>query len=143
MNYGNLQEMIDASGIMNFGAREIARRSVPPTAVWGRIIPTLQVAERLRARPEINYILVTSGYRDPDHNERVGGAPNSLHVSFNALDIVPMQSSTEPVPIWLVQKLLDEDPLRPFMGLGVYRTFVHIDTRGLFTRSAGGARWGS
>lgn len=142
MSYGNLQKMLEASGIRNFGAREIARRALPPEALWSRIIPTLQVAERLRARHGVTYIIVTSGYRDPNHNRQVGGAPNSLHVSFNALDLVPMKTSTEPVPIREIAKLLNEDPLRPFMGLGIYNTFVHIDTRGLFTRNARGSLWG-
>lgn len=143
MTYGDLQDMLASHRVTNFGAREIAPRGLPPSALWSRIIPTLQVAERLRAKHGITYIIVISGYRDPDFNERVGGAPNSLHVSFNALDLVPMKTSTEPVPIQDIIKLLGKDPLWPFMGIGTYSTFVHIDTRGLFTRNARGARWDS
>ena len=143
MSYGNLQEMLEGYEIKHFDAREIARRTLPPRALWARIIPTLQVAERLRAQDEVSYIVVSSGYRDPDHNEQVGGAPRSLHVSFNALDIIPMRSSTERTPIHTIVKLLEKDPYYPFMGIGVYNSFVHIDTRGLFTRGARGSRWGS
>jgi hypothetical protein len=31
---------------------------------------------------------ITSDYRDPEHNERIGGSPYSLHIQGNAVDFV-------------------------------------------------------
>ena len=64
---------------------------------------------------------VTSGKRSPEHNRRVGGAPNSYHLTDRARDIV----STKQCMKKLGQKALDE-------GLSViyYSSHVHIDDRG-------------
>ncbi|MDR1515495.1 MAG: peptidase M15 [Synergistaceae bacterium] len=47
----------------------------------------LQMLEELREEAEIP-LVVTSGYRCPAHNRRVGGAPRSLHVEGCAADIL-------------------------------------------------------
>lgn len=66
------------------------------------IIPLLYFLEGLRASlngivgTELAHgmvwdegIKVTSGYRTPEHNKAIGGAPDSAHPEFKAADIIP------------------------------------------------------
>ena len=145
-----LQSFLDENVIRHFRAYEInnvGRKtlhrdsrdvvSLLPAKVelWPHIIPTLHVAEWLRAQFGNNPIDVTSGYRDPWYNDAVGGADHSLHVAFNAIDLLPRGAD----PVDVGQRLL-LFPSADKLGIGVYRTFVHIDTRGMLGRRAP-ARW--
>jgi len=65
-------------------------------------------------------ITILSAYRCPRHNENVGGEKYSMHQYGLATDICTeaFDSST------LVKRC------RAFDGIGVYDTFVHVDSRG-------------
>jgi len=121
-DYEELDRFLRERYIIHFTAREICHRRVPDRAVWASIIPSLRYAEVLRRR--FGRCTVTSGYRDPAHNEEVGGKRRSLHLSFNALDL-KFELGT---PDDWAEKALDLG-LRVFGGVGRYDTFVHIDTR--------------
>ena len=79
-----------------------------------------RVAERLQVVRDIlnTPIKVTSGYRTPAHNLKVGGERNSYHVKGMAADIV-----VPGVPASRVQSLLKHWN----GGLGSYTHFTHID----------------
>ena len=68
-------------------------------------------------------IIVTSGYRCPEHNAAVGGVSNSQHVQGNAADIVCNAVS--------VDELADVAAAIGFDGIGRYYSdgFVHVDCR--------------
>jgi len=72
-------------------------------------------------------IKITSGHRCPKHNKDVGGVSKSQHPKGNATDI--KVSGIDPA---LVQEKCEH-----FDGLGRYKTFTHIDSRGYR------ARWGT
>lgn len=103
-----------------------ARNSAPPQSKWANIVPTLRIVDDLRehfGRP----CVITSSYRGPAYNKACGGAPKSLHREFKALDIV--FSGVSPKAVY--DKLLEWRRAGRFKGgLGLYATFVHIDTRG-------------
>jgi uncharacterized protein YcbK (DUF882 family) len=68
-------------------------------------------------------ITVTSGYRCPVHNEHVGGRPNSQHLQGRAADIIVRSRSPEEVVEYLESKYPDT------LGIGLYGTFTHVDSR--------------
>ncbi len=120
--YHGLDRFLDAHNVENFHAHEISTRVAPPKELWPNILPTLRFAELLRK--VFGPITVTSGYRAPVHNDEVGGAPNSLHLSFNALDVKAARGRPHQ---WAAE--LRGLGLAELGGIGTYGSFVHIDTR--------------
>ena len=82
---------------------------------------------------EVGYQLqVTSGYRSPEYNARVGGAKNSQHVQGNATDIVQSGLTVEQRQAF-ISAAIDAG----FTAIGVYNTFTHVDIRGGALRAWG------
>jgi lysozyme len=77
---------------------------------------------------------VNSGYRDPNHNRRVGGAKKSQHVHGNAIDI-NVRSLSRQQRIDLIEKA----SALGFTGIGVYNNAIHVDLGG---RRAWGPSYG-
>lgn len=71
-------------------------------------------------------IVVTSGYRSPEHNEAVGGVKNSYHTLGLAADIRPLNENRSDLTMF--QRICDE--MNPRGGVGFYDTFCHVDIRG-------------
>ena len=92
----------------------------PLTGVLVLHLPSVDRLERVRDRLAAP-LLVTSGYRSPEYNRRVGGATGSMHLVGRAFDL-KVRDSTRHMDI--AQAALAEG----FTGFGFYKTFVHIDT---------------
>jgi len=93
-------------------------------------IELVKVLEEVRvqfARP----INISSGNRCHIHNSSVGGSQGSQHLYGRAADF-----SIEGVSPIKIAKFIDSKYADRF-GLGIYSSWVHIDTR-----SNGPARWG-
>lgn len=82
---------------------------------------TMDALERLRNM--VGPIPITSYYRSPWHNERVGGARNSYHLLGKAVDTTVLNGN-----IAGRLKLCHLATLAGFKGFGVYAKFTHIDT---------------
>lgn len=99
----------------------------PPRQLWPNMKLTIQVLDRLRdvlGAP----ITIVSAYRNATYNERVGGAPDSLHLQFNALEF---HASGDTGPADWAAALKDMRENGDFKGgIGVYSTCVDVDTRG-------------
>lgn len=65
-------------------------------------------------------IIVNSAYRSISYNAAIGGAPNSMHLSGRAFDIHS--------PGFSHLELASIASQIGFTGIGIYGTFVHVDT---------------
>lgn len=76
-------------------------------------------------------VVINSGYRCPEHNKKIGGAPNSRHTYGDAADITVKGVPTEVVFNYCI-KVFGDKP----WGIAIkynkadpYAGFVHLDTR--------------
>jgi hypothetical protein len=110
--------------------------ALPHESLWPNIVPTLIVADELREMLDVP-LTITSAYRSPAYNAAVGGEPNSFHMRFMALDLIP-QGATPRALAAAAKRLRGRTFKIPgtndsFVfrgGIGTYNSFVHIDTRG-------------
>ena len=97
-----------------FKPEEIASKGDGSLLVIEGALSKLEQLRTLLGRP----IVILSAYRDPIHNAKVGGAPLSQHKFGKAFDI---------------RLTMDRDMLvrcareAGFSGIGLYKTFVHVD----------------
>lgn len=81
----------------------------------------MEKLEQMRDLSQGAPITITSGYRCPDHNQSVGGAPASKHMEGHAADIkVKGITPTE------VARIADQIG---FTGIKIYPSWVHVDLR--------------
>lgn len=99
----------------------------PPRELWPNIAPTARVLDLLRGRLDAP-IRTLSAYRSPAYNRAIGGARQSQHMRFSAVDFVAQGNSTPLDWAATLRGMRDEGLF--LGGIGVYPTFVHIDTRG-------------
>jgi hypothetical protein len=100
----------------------------PPEELWPNIAATAKVMDELRRRLKFP-ILFNSVYRSPAHNRAIGGEKNSQHTQFRAVDFVVRGISTAPVD-WAAELRAMRQEGFFKGGIGTYRAFVHVDTRG-------------
>jgi len=113
----------------HFSRRELACRCCGRCEIDPRLVAALEDLRRLAGRP----VVVTSAYRCPERNRRVGGARNSLHVQGRAADVrIPGLSVRE------MFALADRVEAFHQGGIGVYpdEVFIHVDVRGKKARWA-------
>ena len=59
----------------------------PPDAVMPNLRRLIETLERIRAALGDRPVIVTSGYRSPDLNSKIGGSRSSAHMDGRAADI--------------------------------------------------------
>lgn len=72
-------------------------------------------------------ITITSGYRPPQVNNQVGGARNSQHLYFKAIDMIPVNGEFK--KLWAVLKDSDFSGLGDGVFMGRNKGFFHADIR--------------
>jgi len=108
---------------------QVALQQVP-RSYWPNILFTLRLMQNLR-RESGSVIDVSSGWRDPLYNVAVGGALHGQHPLFTAVDLVVRSWTPDRVRAWIEAR-----PEAQSIGLGYYKSFTHLDGRGVY------ARWG-
>lgn len=84
------------------------------------MVDILEILRQTIGKP----INVTSGYRTPEHNKRVGGAKYSYHMRGCAADVVVKGMKPKEVA-----KTLDKIAPDSSCGIIVEKSWVHFDTR--------------
>ena len=108
----------------------LGQPAVPYPAQWvdSRLRVLATELEILREYCGGQPVRILSGYRTPALNAIVGGAAHSRHCEGDAADIVIASRTVGEV--WdAVQHLVTLGTLTRVRGCGLYRTFVHLDTR--------------
>ena len=87
-----------------------------------------------------NALIINSGYRSPNHNQSVGGAPISQHLFGKAIDLkigdINQDGSVNQEDKQIVYKILNTDIIANKGGLGFYPNtqILHMDVRGEHAR---------
>lgn len=114
-----------AKQIGDFNTSEFACKGTGKIKVSSELIRRLQALRDYLGVP----IIVTSGYRSPEHNRAVRGAPNSRHLTGEAADIVAPGVSLQELAK-AAEKFFGDG------GIGSsYGGHVHVDVR------SSAARW--
>lgn len=100
----------------------------PPKELWGNCVELVMTLEYMRSLLGDMPVHLLSVYRSPEYNAVVGGAENSRHMRFDAADIWVEGRSPREVHSTLLEIRNGE-----FFsgGLGLYKNYVHVDTRGV------------
>jgi uncharacterized protein YcbK (DUF882 family) len=108
----------------------------PPKWMYDAMLPTIVRIETVR-RATKSRLRIMSGYRQKAYNDAVGGSSRSMHLVFNALDIVPLDVRLED----FYEEVMKLPGIHEWGGVGLYRErgFLHFDTRGLL--NAGDSPW--
>ena len=102
---------------------------VPPPEYWPNLVQALRFIHE-QVVPTVGPVEVVSGYRNPTLNQCAGGARESAHRFYQAVDMVPLRPTTREV---LIRDLCSAHARRgaPYgVGLGFYvGVRFHVDTR--------------
>lgn len=119
----------------NFSWNEIACKGDGTLMVNYKAMDCLQSLRRRWGRP----ITISSGFRSPAYNARVGGAAKSLHMQGRAFDI-PMKGYSDAAVVSFIFHAVQAG----FTGFGMYldrpTPFIHIDTGAHRTWQSGQSR---
>jgi hypothetical protein len=112
----------------NNQARSGNKNTDPPKDLWDNVLPVAQLLINLTNELQ-KPIVFNSVFRSEAYNRFVGGAPESRHMRFDAVDFTPVGVSLTQAYNLLDRWRSGSSP-RFRGGLRKYDTFIHVDTRG-------------
>ena len=112
----------------NFKVKEFACRDGSDVVfVSDKLVSVLQqIRSHFNAR-----VIITSAYRTPVYNKKMGGATHSQHLYGKAADFTVEGIAPKEVARYAETLLLNTG------GIGIYSSFVHIDDRAAKSRWTG------
>lgn len=101
---------------------------VPPTSEWPHIVQTLRYV-RDYVIPAVGPVEPVSAYRNPTLNLCAGGAPESAHKHYSAIDLVPLRPTTREILMRTLCSMHGDRGPDYGVGLGFYAFLrFHVDT---------------
>jgi uncharacterized protein YcbK (DUF882 family) len=105
----------------HFKVKEFACKDGSPIVfVDNYLVGLLEILRKTIDKP----IIITSGYRTPEHNKKVNGAKYSYHMRGCAVDIIVKDMTPKEIAKTL-NKIVPSDSC----GIIVESSWVHFDTR--------------
>jgi hypothetical protein len=101
---------------------------IPPTEEWPHIVQTLRYVHDY-VIPAVGPVEPVSGYRNPSLNQCAGGAPESAHKHYSAIDMVPLRPITRETMMRTLCVAHSEHGAAYNAGLGFYAFMrFHVDS---------------
>ena len=101
---------------------------VPPVSEWPNVVQTLRYV-RDHVIPAVGPVEPVSAYRNPLLNVCAGGAPESAHKHYSAIDLVPLRPTTREDLMRTLCAVHARRGLPYGVGLGFYAFLrFHVDT---------------
>jgi hypothetical protein len=101
---------------------------IPPTIEWPHIVQTLRYV-RDYVIPAVGPVEPVSTYRNPSLNICAGGAPESAHKNYSAIDMVPLRPTTREELMKTLCTMHGRRGPDYQVGLGFYAFLrFHVDT---------------
>lgn len=101
---------------------------IPPTSEWPHIVQTLRYV-RDYVIPAVGPVEPVSAYRNPYLNVCAGGAPESAHKHYSAIDLVPLRPTTREQLMRALCAVHGRRGLAYEVGMGFYAFLrFHVDT---------------
>jgi len=117
---------------LTFGSQVLNQDDeIPGAGILKLRASILIIATRISTRLGGKKLLINSGYRSAAYNASVGGAKNSCHMSGLALDISMSSFGSDFASVESFIKIASQEGvggIGVYSGIGVYNSFVHIDT---------------
>ena len=109
---------------------KLSKYALPDRQYWDGMVNTL-VFLKYDLIPYIGDVKVLSGFRTPHYNRLAGGAGKSRHLTFSALDLMPVADINRSDLHGILQNRWHSFGRDYNLGLGLYSNLrFHIDTGG-------------
>ena len=115
-NKQELREFILNNGILHFSVEEFVCRHCGEVLIDSRVVELVEELRRHLGKP----LIITSAYRCPVHNRRIGGVKNSAHVRGYALDVKCTNSEDR-------ERILEFLMVHVVRRIGIHPKFIHFD----------------
>ena len=132
-------ELNDIKISENFNLKEFECKSTGQVKIHEKLLELLQELRDTLDKP----VIINSGYRSKEHNEKVGGAKKSQHLQGTAVDISlrNLDYSAKDLAIFVKNSAEYTGVGAQNLGLGYADNFLHVDVRGLISQETAPVEW--